>query len=806
MTVARAWLRLELRRRWPSLAVLTLLIAIAGGTVITSLAGARRGASALTRLEQRTRPATAAVLANTAGFDWAPFRRLPYVEALTTFVVDYNVTSETVDGAALGFPPGDDEMLRTMERPVVYAGRALNPARPDEAVVTRAFVRHYDLGVGDSVVVRLATPQEVVAQEPSGPHGTYTGPRVRIRIVGVVETPWAADQPGSPGGLLPSPGLYRRYRQNIVGPAGAGTTNNVNALLRLRGGASDVSRLRSDVARITGRTDIDVWNLPDQYRQTQRSLAFEARCLAAFGFAALIAAIFLVGQAIVRYAAASTAELQTLRALGMTPQQSIATAAAGPAVVGALGAALAVLGGYLASRWFPIGSAELIEPSPGPSADWVVFGPAFAVLAVLVVAGAVGAASLAVGAARRATTGRRSTVAVSAARAGLPVPVVVGTRFALEPGRGRTAVPVRPALIGAVTGVLGIVAAFTFSQGVNDAIANPARFGQTFQLGAFIGANGQDFGPAPTLVRRLLAHPDVTGVDDARTAVATGPAGQASVSLWTYTENAKPLPVVVLSGRMPRTADEVLLAPQSLTALHTGVGRTVALRGSKKSVVRYRVAGSGLIPAGPHNGYADGGWITPAGYDRIFTGFKFHVVLIGVRPGARGAHAAAALTAALVGHDRTLKGLELTPPDTLAQIGQLKQVRVLPVALGVFLALLALGAVGHALATAVRRRSHDIAVLRALGMTQWQCRWVVVTQATVLALIGGLVGLPVGLAAGQTVWRAVTDYTPLQYVAPLAFWVLLLVIPAALLISNALAAWPGRRAARMRIAHVLRTE
>ncbi|MDT4985375.1 MAG: putative transport system permease protein, partial [Pseudonocardiales bacterium] len=135
-----------------------------------------------------------------------------------------------------------------------------------------------------------------------------------------------------------------------------------------------------------------------------------------------------------------------------------------------------------------------------------------------------------------------------------------------------------------------------------------------------------------------------------------------------------------------------------------------------------------------------------------------------------------------------------------------RQVRVLPIVLGLFLALLAVGAVGHALATAVRRRSHDIAVLRALGMTQSQCRWVVVTQASVLAVIGLLFGVPLGLAIGRTVWRVVADYTPVQYVPPMAVWALLLVGPAALLIANLLAAWPGHRAARLRIAHILRTE
>ncbi|MEP7177631.1 MAG: FtsX-like permease family protein [Pseudonocardiales bacterium] len=490
----------------------------------------------------------------------------------------------------------------------------------------------------------------------------------------------------------------------------------------------------------------------------------------------------------------------------MSPRQSVGTAMAGPAIVGVMGALLGALGAVVASRWFPFGTAKLLEPAPGTSADWVVIGPGLVLVIVLVTGGAAAAAWLALNAARRSSAARRSAVATAVARGGFPVPVVVGTRFALEAGRGRTAVPVRPALIGAVTGVLGILAAFTFSHGVTDAGGHPERFGQTFQLASFVGLNGHDLGPAPTVVSALNASDDVAGVDDARTAVATGPGENTSVSLWTYAAGTKPVPVVVTSGRMPASQDEVLLAPQTIKAMHTHVGDQVALTGSRRTPVSFTVTGVGFIPSGPHNGYADGGWITNAGYDKVFKDFKFHLLLVTLRPQARTADAGANLAASIVKINPQLKGLTFQPPDPLIEVAELRQVRVLPIFLGVFLALLAIGAVGHALATAVRRRSHDIAVLRALGLTQWQCRWVVVTQASVLAVIGLLFGVPLGLAIGRTVWRLVADYTPLQYVAPMALWALLLVGPAALLIANALAAWPGRRAARLQIAHILRTE
>lgn len=807
MSVVIAWLRLDLRRRWRSLAVLALLIAVASGTVMAALAGARRGASAQERLNSRVLPATSAILANTPGFDWGPIRALPEVEAMSNFVVDYTMSVEGADPESIGFPVTDDAYGRTIETLVLFSGRMFDPSRADEAVVTRQFVSHYHKGVGDTVVLILATPKEIANEEGSGPNGAYTGPRVTVHIVGVGESSstWGVDTPGGPGGLQPSPGLYAKYPDNIVGAPGTQTLNYVNALVRLRGGEAAIPQLREDVARITKRSDIDIWNFPDQQRVAQRHLAFEARCLAAFGAAAFVAALFLVGQAIARYAATSTTELQTLRALGMSPRQAVGTAAAGPAIVGLLGAVLGVFAVAAVSSRFPVGSARLMEPSPGTSIDWVVLGPGLAVVVLLVATAAAAAAWLALGAARRSTVPRRSNVAAAVARAGLAVPLVIGSRFALETGRGRTAVPVRPALIGAVTGVLGIVAAFTFSHGVTDAAGHPERFGQTYQLSAFAGISDQDFGPTAKLVQAATANSDVEAVDDARTAVATGPGGNGSVSLWTYSGGAKPLKVVVTSGRMPESASEVLLAPQTIAALHTGLDRQVALTGSK-GAASFRVTGIGLIPAGPHNGYADGGWITDAGYDSIFKGFKYHLILVGLRPEARTADAGATLAAAVARTDPELKGAEFDKPDPLAEVGELRQVRLLPIALGVFLALLAVGAVGHALATAVRRRSHDLAVLRALGMTQWQCRWVVVTQASVLAAIGLLFGLPLGIAIGRTVWRAVADYTPLEYVSPVAVWAMLLVGPAALVIANLLAAWPGRRAARLRIAHVLRTE
>jgi len=805
MNVIVAWLRLDLRRRWKSLLVLAVLIGLAGGTVMASLAGARRGASAAQRLIARTEPATVDVLANTPGFDWRPIAKLPNVEALTTFIVDYAWSVEGIHGDPGSFPPADANTMITIEKPVVYSGRVFDPASSDEVVVTRQFVSHWHKGVGDKLVVDLAAPSELGSDSP--PTGGFHGPKVVVHIVGVVSSPWFSDSPGGTGSLVLSPGIVAKYPLNTLGDVHSPDNSQfVNALIRLRGGESAIPQFRKDFAKATGRSDVFIGDLPgDLHDQAQREITFESRSLVAFAVAAFLAALVLIGQAIARYAAASTTELQTLRAVGMTPRQAVAVAASGPMIAGLVGALISAVAAYVASTWFPIGTASLLEPKPGREVDWLVFAPSVVAICLLVTAGAAGAGWLATVAARRPSASRRSLIATAARRSGLPVPITVGTRFALEAGKGKTSVPVRPALVGAVVGVLGIVAAFTFSHGVSDAASHPERFGQTFHAVGFVGLNNQDFGSDAHLIAALREQSTVTGIDDAKIGVATGHGGQSSVSLYTAPTGAKPLPVVLTAGRMPETASEVTLAPRSLTALHARIGAQVALAGSR-TTRQFTVVGTALVPAGPHNTYADGGWVTPTGYDSLFTGFKFHIVLVALAPDARGSGGADALTAAVVKNHKDLAGLSFGPPDPILEVAELEQVRVLPIVLGVFLALLAVGAVGHAVATAVRRRSHDLAVLRALGLTQWQCRWVVITQASVLALLGLAVGVPVGLAIGRSIWRGVADYTPLQYVAPFAVGVMVLVAPASFVIANLLAAWPGRRAARLHIAHILRTE
>jgi hypothetical protein len=807
MLITTTWLRLDARRRWRSLAVLALLIALATGTVLTSVAGARRGESAWNRLSVGTLPATVTVLPNQPGFDWARVAALPDVAALTKFPVAFGFEARGYPGASTGFPLADDQMTRTIERPVILAGRLFNPHRADEVVVTPKFAATSGKHVGDWLTLELTSVQQANAGY-DGSSGAPAGPRIRARITGVIRSPWdvSADTPGSPGGIITTPALFTRYRVNIMGSSGQ---VYVNALVRLRGGEAAIPAFRAALARVTGRDDIDVWdnnvNFGDPIRQVT---AYEAVCLLAFGLAALIAALFLIGQSVARYTSASTADLQVLQSVGMTRQQATAAAAAGPFLAGLAGATLGLAGAIVASRWMPIGLASIAEPRPGIDVDWVVLGPGWVIVPLLTLAGSAAAAAAELSAGRRQGPQRPSVAAAWAAAANVPVSLVVGTRFALEPGRGRSAVPVRSALVGAVAGVLGVLAAFTFSAGVSDAASHPARFGQTWQLTTFFGYNGQDFGPASRVLRAVAADRDVTGVDDAR--IGGAQSGQVSIETFTYAPvGGKRAAVVLTAGRMPAGPDEIVLAPTTAQEMHASTGSVVRLTGGTPSSKAVRVTGIGFVPPGPHNGYADGAWVTPAGYDRIFSGahygFKFHAATVSLRPGVNVQAAARrldAVAAAIPGG----KAFTFTPPGPLPEVQVIQDLELLPVALSAFLALLAISAIGHALSIAVRRRRHELAVLRALGITRRQARLVVTTQASLLTLIGLIFGVPLGIALGRVIWRTVAGFTPLAYHPPVALLAVLLITPAALLAANALAVWPQRHAARLHAGQILRSE
>ncbi|MBO3746692.1 FtsX-like permease family protein [Streptosporangiaceae bacterium NEAU-GS5] len=799
MRFLRLWVTLEVRRRWRSLAALALVVAFALAAVLAAVAGSRRGASALERLRAVTLPADVQVLNQDPAFDYGLVRELPGVAASFSWPISRLV----VDGAGLfwnSVPLAGSEVWRTIERPVVLDGRLPDPSRADEVVVLPRFAERYGKGVGDRVDILLSTPEEVdlLADSTSLYVSRPTGPVVHARIVGLIRSPYFTDPPGDETILLPSPGLFQRYRANFLGLEhrifSAG-------LVRLTDPSpAGVAAFRKVVGAQPwgGRTKLD--DLSAGRRHINQLLAYEASALLALALAAFAAAVLMTAQFVARLAGASLADLGTLRASGLTPRLSVAAAALPPVMATAVGAVAGGVGAAVASLWMPVGGAASFEPRPGLDVDWTVLAPGVVAPPLLVALGAAMYALVAAG--RTPTVPARSAVTALARRLSLPVPVLTGLRFALERGHGRTVLPVRSALLGAVAGVLGVLAAFTFSTGVSDSVAEPARFGQSHDFLLFVGDNGH--GLAPERLLPVLAKVrDVVSADDARVTTA-GSAGLTFPVFGMERFGARPLPVTVQTGERPTSPGEIMLGVATAQTLHATVGRSITVNGPL-GAQRFTVSGIGFVPQGPANLYTEGALTTSDGYRRLFSSYEIDMALVALRPGADRAGAMERLYAAA----DAVRGdapVSFNPFITPAQYWEVQGIRALPIALGGFLALLALATTAHTLATAVRRRQHEIAVLRALGLTKIQARWIVVVQGTALAVVGLAFGVPLGLALGRLLWRRVAEQTPVLFVPPAPTAALLLIAPLALLAANLLGAWPARVAARLRVAQILRAE
>jgi ABC-type antimicrobial peptide transport system permease subunit len=235
--------------------------------------------------------------------------------------------------------------------------------------------------------------------------------------------------------------------------------------------------------------------------------------------------------------------------------------------------------------------------------------------------------------------------------------------------------------------------------------------------------------------------------------------------------------------------------------LHVAVGDRVHV--GRDHPVAARVVGEVLLPGSSHTDYDQSGWMTTAGVAGALDGAADtdeDYLLVRWKRGTDVAVASRRL--AHLGGPNVFTGFAEIP-GAVASLGPLDD---LPVALGVFFGLLACATVAHALVTTVRRRRHDFAVLRSIGFTRRQSRVAIAWQATLLGIAGVIIGVPLGIATGRAVWRWLADDFPIAYVPPLALAAVILVVPLALVIANALAAGPAQSVARIRPAETLRTE
>jgi ABC-type antimicrobial peptide transport system permease subunit len=141
-----------------------------------------------------------------------------------------------------------------------------------------------------------------------------------------------------------------------------------------------------------------------------------------------------------------------------------------------------------------------------------------------------------------------------------------------------------------------------------------------------------------------------------------------------------------------------------------------------------------------------------------------------------------------------------------AEILDSGSIELIPTVLGAALALGAVVALMLTLLASVRRRRRDLALLKTLGLSGRQLAMVVAWQSSVAVAIGAIVGVPLGIVAGRVLWDLFAGEihaVPAPSVPGLS---IVVVVAAALILANVVAAIPGRIAARTPTALMLRAE
>jgi hypothetical protein len=558
---------------------------------------------------------------------------------------------------------------------------------------------------------------------------------------------------------------------------------------------------------------------------TEVELALKPESVALGGFGAIAALVCLVlgAQAISREVRWGDDDRRAMRALGAAPSVTAADGLIGILGAVAIGSLVAIGVAVGLSPLSPLGPVRTVYPDGGIALDWTVFGIGLAVLLGVLGAGAVALSYL--GTPHRAPRGlpptaRSSVVARRAESAGMPVAGVVGVRFALEPGRGRTAVPVRSALVGTVVAVALVVTTLTFASSLNTLVSHPALYGWNWNY-ALDPSND-----VPPQALGLLRHDhDVAGwsgfdyndmeIDDQTVPVLMAPAPTEVVS------------PPVLSGHGLEASNQVVVGAATLDVLHKKVGETVFLSYGTPADAPIYIPPTRLVIVGTATFPAVGFESLVADHTSMGTGALFseaifppafqravetrdqnlngpELVFVRLRNGVRPAVGRADMQRIADAADKVFandphaygQNVIVLGVQRPAQIVNYRSIGSTPVILAAGLAAGAIAALALTLAASVRRRRRDLALLKTLGFTQRQLAATVAWQATVAAITGVIVGIPLGIVIGRELWtlfahnlNAVPDPS----------------VPA-IPVANLVAALPGRSAARTPTALVLRAE
>ena len=804
----------DLRRRWRTWLVLALLIGLAGTAVLGAAAAARRTESAYPRLVERTNMFDVLVNPDDGEMDFGPVEALPQV-AQATRMSGGLVVPTTPDGAPdfdaadeiVFFSALDTRGLRTLNRPKMLEGRLPDPTRIDEMFIEEVLARQEHLGIGSTMQVMSYDRDTAEALEAGAePDQLPRGPVTTLRVVGIGVSP--QNIPVAASDRLPAafltPAFYARFQP---APMFDGS------LIELRPGADPAAFIAAS-QKVDGEDKVYYQTQSDLRGKAARAVQPYWGALAAFAIIAALASVLIIGQAIGRQLAFGGGDHDVVRALGMSQRQLFTAAMVRVAAVTCVGAILAAVGTALSSMFTPVGLARQAEPHPGFAPDWTVLAlGALAIVILLAAATALPAWQAARG--HSAGAGRRSIVAGALASAGFSPAAAAGVGMALEPGGGRSAVPVRATMTSAAIAVASLTAALTFAVSLDRLLDTPRLYGGDFDAKVVVLAEG--FEESAEKMGQVVAELD----DDPTVAEhAVGShaqltlAGNQAVAAIALESGGRPVFPTIVKGRAPRGDGEIVLGASSRRRAGVALGGAVTAT-TGNAVQRFRVVGEAVFPrfsaypGADKTGMGEGAALTLDGLESLTGDRYYEFALARFRPGIDAGKERVALQKRLetiVPTRGRFERVTVAEPERPDDILGYEDVSATPLALAGLLALVAGATTAHALVSSVRRRRRDLALLKTIGFQRAQVRATVAWQATTVAIVALLLGIPFGVAGGRWGWTWLADrmHAVPQPVTP---WLALAVLlPGTLVLANAVAAIPAGSAARTRPAAILRAE
>jgi hypothetical protein len=804
-------LHAQLRQHWKSWLALAALVTLVGGLVMAAVVTARRTAAAFPGFLARH------------GYDAVVYSshplpslaRIPQVAHVTPapgpFIVATRCAScrKQIDQGDFGnFEVQPADLGRLVK---LLSGRMPDQSNPDEVLASYTLARDNGVRVGSVIQVLTPTRAQVRAAQERGPSkvSLATVPRRSLRVVGLVVT-----ENEFPTGNGPRYDLFpTKAYAAVVNPRAVVLQVYY---VRLRHGTADQPAFDNQIRPLhtLGTDDLDI-----DAAAVQRAIWPQAVGWWVLAGLAALAGLAVIGQAASRQFVTDQDDHPALSAVGLRAGQFVTLGLARAAIIGAVGAAGAVVLATAFSPLTPVGEARLATGSPGG----IVIDPLIMMAGALATVAVVVALSAwpAVRHARPPRGGPSRRVAPAPlvralAATGAPPSAMIGVRHALERGRGRRAVPVGTALLGMVMAVAALCATAVFGASLTRLISSPALYGAPFQAEFTNEGTGSGAVLTGALLAGLRRDRAITRITLV-TVVEIEVNGQHVRSLAVSAVRGPAL-ISAVDGRLPRRDRDIMLGAATMRAIGARPGETVRVTvpnpvTGAAHTARFRVVGRGsFLPSFGTGGLGNGAAMTvsaltaaqcpPGGgrsacRDHARRGVMYSV-LARSAPGPAGAAALARYTSRY----RSYVAIPQEPVE-LVNFGQSVS---FPLLLGVALSLFGAATMVHLLLVSVNRRRTEAGLLKVLGFVRHQVAAVVGWQATAVALVGIAAGVPLGIAAGKIAWRLFATNFGVVPVSVVPAALLAVLACGVLVAANVLAAVPAWLAARSRPAQLLRAE